>query len=96
MEKISVLDRKGKRVKGLPAVLTALNRKQLPLCHEHHLDFEMGRYHPLDYSKLSTVLNRNSQRFRLPMPKDSDFKPIFDGLDYTTQKKSNGEQKTKE
>ncbi len=94
--KISVLDRKGKRVKGLPAVLTALNRKQLPLCHEHHLDFEMGRYHPLDYSKLSTVLNRNSQRFRLPMPKDGDFKPIFDGLDYTTQKKSNGEQKTKE
>ena len=93
--KISVLDRKGKRVKGLPAVLTALNRKQLPLCHQHHLDFEKGRYHPLDYSKLSTVFNRNSQRFRLPMPKDGDFKPIFEGLDYTIQKKPNSEQSTK-
>lgn len=84
--KISVLDRKSRRVKGLPAVLTSINRKQLPLCHRHHLDFEAGIYHPLDYSKLNFVLNRNSQQFRLPMPKDGDFKPIFDGLDYTIQK----------
>jgi len=83
--KISVLDRKSRRVKGLPAVLTSINRKQLPLCHRHHLDFEAGIYHPLDYSKLNFVLNRNSQQFRLPMPKDGDFKPIFDGLDYTIQ-----------
>jgi len=95
--KISVLDRKGKRVKGLSAVLTALNRKQLPLCHEHHLDFEMGKYRPLDYSKLSSVLNRNSQGFELPMPKNGDFKPIFDGLDCTTQKKKfNQSDKTAE
>lgn len=85
--KISVLDRKGRRVKGLPAVLTSINRKQLPLCHGHHLDFESGKYHPLDYSKLNFVLNRNSQKFKLPMPKDCDFKPIFDGLDYTIEKK---------
>lgn len=71
-------------MKGVPALLTALNRKQLPFCHEHHLDFEMGKYHPLDYSKLSFVLNRNSQGLKLPMPKDGDLKPIFDGLDYTT------------
>ena len=32
----SVIDRKGKRVKGLPAILTMLNRKQLPLCRKHH------------------------------------------------------------
>ena len=50
MGKFSVLDRKGRRVKGLPAVLTSINRKQLLLCHEHHLDFESGKYHPLDYS----------------------------------------------
>ena len=89
-----MLDRKGRRVKGLPAVLTSINRKQLPLCHEHHLDFEAGKYHPLDYSKLNSVLNRNSQQLRLPMPKDGDFKPIFDGLDYTTQKKSNQSDQT--
>ena len=92
--KISVLDRKGRRVKGLPAVLTSINRKQLPLCHKHHLDFEAGKYHPLDYSKLNSVLNRNSKQFRLPMPKDGDFKSIFDGLDYTTQKKSNQSDQT--
>ena len=85
--KISVLDRKGRQVKGLPAVLTFINRKQLPLCHEHHLDFEAGKYHPLDYSKLNSVLNQNSKKFSLSMPKDSDFKPIFDGLDYIIQKK---------
>lgn len=89
-----MLDRKGRRVKGLPAVLTSINRKQLPLCHKHHLDFEAGKYHPLDYSKLNSVLNRNSKQFRLPMPKDGDFKPIFDGLDYTTQKKSNQSDQT--
>ena len=82
--KIFVLDRTGEQVKGLLALLIAPNRKQLPLCYEDHLDFEMGKYYPLDYSKLSFVLNRNSQRFKLPMPKDDDFKPIFDGLDYTT------------
>jgi len=33
----SVIDRKGKRVRGLLAILTMLNRKQLPLCRKHHL-----------------------------------------------------------
>jgi hypothetical protein len=51
------------------------------------VDFEAGKYYPLDYSKLSSVFNRNSQQFKLPMPKNGDFKPIFDGLDYTTKKK---------
>jgi Type II intron maturase/Reverse transcriptase (RNA-dependent DNA polymerase) len=84
---ISVLSRDGKRVTGLAAVLTSLNRKQIPLCHKHHLDFEAGRFHPLDYSKISSVLNRNSTTFKISMPKDGDFKPIFDGKDYTLHKK---------
>jgi hypothetical protein len=33
----SFLDIKGKRVSGIPAVLTMLRRKQLPLCSKHHL-----------------------------------------------------------
>ena len=59
----------------------------MQLCHGHHLDFESGKYHPLDYSKLNSVLNRNSHKFSLPMPKDGDFKPIFDGLDYIIEKR---------
>lgn len=85
---ISVLNRRGKKVKGLAAVLTSLNRKQLSFCHSHHLDFEAGIFHPLDYSKISFVLNRNSKSFKILMPKDGDFKSIFDGKDYIFHKKS--------
>lgn len=84
---ISVLSRDGKRITGLAAVLSSLNRKQIPLCQKHHLDFEAGRFHPLDYSKISSVLNRSSTTFKTAMPKDGDFKPIFDGRDYTLHKK---------
>lgn len=78
---ISVLDIKGKRVTGLAAVLTSINRKQIPLCRKHHLEFESGVFSPLDYSKLNKVL------LNIPKPKLGDFKPIFDGEDYTTEEK---------
>jgi retron-type reverse transcriptase len=78
---ISVLDMKGNRVTGLAAVLTSINRKQIPLCRKHHLEFESGVFSPLDYSKLNKVL------LNIPKPKLGDFKPIFDGEDYTTEKK---------
>jgi len=54
---VSVINRKGKRVKGLAAVLTAMNRKQLPLCRKHHLEFETGKYSPLDNKYLSSLYN---------------------------------------
>jgi retron-type reverse transcriptase len=78
---ISVLDMKGNRVTGLAAVLTSINRKQIPLCRKHHLEFESGVFSPLDYSKLNKVL------LNIPKPKLGDFKPIFDGEDFTTEKK---------
>lgn len=72
----SVLDKKGKRVEGLPAILTMLNRKQIPLCRKHHLEFEDGKFSELDYGKLNSILGN------VPKPKYSDFKPIFDGKPY--------------
>jgi retron-type reverse transcriptase len=74
----SVIDRKGS--KGLPAILTMLNRKQLPLCKKHHLEFEKGIFSNLDTGKLKSVLGK------VPTPKDSDFKPVFAGDPYSTEK----------
>lgn len=56
---VSVLNRKGKRVKGLAAILTANNRKQLLLCKNHHREFESGKYSPLDSEYLSSFYNRS-------------------------------------
>jgi len=84
----SIVNMQGKRVTGLTAVLSMLRRKQLPLCSNHHLEFEKGIYSQLDYEKLSTVLNHNSRAFPLPMPKNSDFLPILKGECYTVEKKS--------
>jgi len=77
---ISVLNMKGERVKGLAAVMTTLNRKQLPLCSKHHLEFEAGRFSPLDYSKLTSILGK------IPKLKDSDFESIFNGNDFGLDK----------
>jgi hypothetical protein len=56
---VSVINRKGKRVKGLAAILTANNRKQLPLCKKHHREFDSGKYSPLDTEYLSSFYNRS-------------------------------------
>lgn len=69
---LSILDRDGKRVKGTAAVLTAINRKQLPLCRLHHRDFEKGVFHPLDTNHLDFVLNRNDERFPIKYPENME------------------------
>lgn len=76
----SVIDRKGKRVEGLPGILTMLNRKQLPLYREHHLEFEKGIFSNLDTGKFKSILGK------VPTPKNSDFKPIFAGDPYSIVK----------
>lgn len=38
----SVKTRKGKRAKGLNKIESALTRKQIPLCHEHHMEWHKG------------------------------------------------------
>lgn len=77
---VSVLNIKGERVKGLAAIMTTLNRKQLPLYRKHHLEFESGKFSPLDYSKLTSVLGK------IPKPKDSNFEPIYKKESFSLEK----------
>lgn len=65
-----------KRLKNLLVILTMLNRKQLPLCKKHHLEFEKGMFSKLDTDNLNSVLGN------VLTPKNSDFKSIFDGDPY--------------
>ena len=55
--KISVLTSNNKRLHGISAILSAVNCKPLPLCSLHHLEFEVGKYSPLDVSYLKKVYN---------------------------------------
>jgi len=51
--RLSVLDSRGRRVTGLAAIMTARQRKQLPLCAKHHAEMERGIFSPLDQEYLS-------------------------------------------
>ena len=55
--KISVRNRAGGRVKGNIALLSAMNRKQLPLCTMHHILFERGEFSDLDTTFLEKIYN---------------------------------------
>ena len=55
--KISVRNRAGRRVKGNIALLSAINRKQLPLCTMHHILFECGEFSDLDTTFLNKIFN---------------------------------------
>lgn len=46
--KITVVTSNNKRLSGISAILSAVNRKQIPLCSRHHMEFETGNYSPLD------------------------------------------------
>jgi len=54
--KTSVLNRAGRRVKGSTALLSAMNRKQLPLCSMHHILFERGEFSDLDTTFLNDFI----------------------------------------
>jgi len=55
--KINVLTSNNKRLYGISAVLSAVNRKQIPLCSLHHLEFEAGEYSSLDKEFFKKVYN---------------------------------------
>lgn len=52
-----ILNRKGVRISGIDAFLSAVNRKQLPFCSFHHRQFEKAVYSPLDLPYLKKNLN---------------------------------------
>jgi hypothetical protein len=55
----TVISRSGKRIKGLAAIMSAMNRKQLPLCPKHHSLFEQGIYSDLDAHYCKQLLLTN-------------------------------------
>lgn len=68
--KISVLNRKSRRVKGSRAILSAMGRKQLPLCKMHHLAFECGVFSDLDPFYLKEVYN-------IKVPENNVLREVF-------------------
>jgi hypothetical protein len=55
--KITVLTSNNKRLSGISAILSAVNCKQIPLCSRHHLEFEVGKYSPLDVDFFKKIYN---------------------------------------
>lgn len=55
--KVIVVTSNNKRLSGLSAVLSAVNRKQIPLCSFHHLEFEVGNYSLLDSGFFKKIYN---------------------------------------
>jgi Type II intron maturase len=88
----TVIDKKGRPVKGLRAVLTSINRKQIPLCRLHHMEMERGKYHELNKGIINEVLNRNSTKYPLKMPKD--FKIVFEGSPFVYDKSNKNTKKS--
>ena len=76
----SVLNRKGKRVKGLVAVLTAMHRKQLPLCTKYHLGFEFHKYSELDTHYLLIL-------YRRTIPDSKNLRFVFSSGSFTSKPK---------
>lgn len=57
---LTILNKKGRQVRGLAAILSAVNRKQLPLCKMHHDEFDQGKYSDIDTEYLSRAMNIHS------------------------------------
>lgn len=56
---IFVISKDKKRISGIGAILSAINRKQIPFCKKHHLEFEFGIYYELDVEYLSKLHSIN-------------------------------------
>lgn len=46
----------GRRVKGLTALMSAMRRKLVPLCKNHHDEFDKGKYSDIDTNYLKESL----------------------------------------
>jgi hypothetical protein len=55
--KFTIVNRHGRRIQGIAALLSAMNRKQLPLCSKHHVEFEKGNFSNLDKVFLKSIYN---------------------------------------
>lgn len=57
--KIDFVNEKGRRIRGMAAFISAMRRKQMPLCKKHHIEFEAGKLSELDVDYLKHLLNTN-------------------------------------
>lgn len=58
--KINILTSNNKRLSGISAILSSINRKQIPFCSLHHLEFETGNHSRLDTPFLTKIYNVDS------------------------------------
>jgi len=77
---ISITNIKGRRIKGLGALLSATQRKQLPLCRNHHKQFEGGTFSPLDKSFLDVL-------YKVNLPDNQRLKDLFEEGSMAIQRK---------
>lgn len=74
----SILGKTGRRLKGFPALMSALNRKQLPLCPEHHHQFEKGTFSEIDTEYVQELL-------RTKIPDGDKLRSVFTTGSFTSQ-----------
>ena len=51
----TIVNKHGRRVQKLAALASATNRKQLPLCSKHHIEFENGIFSDLNATFLKSI-----------------------------------------
>ena len=82
--KFTIVNKHGRRIQGLSALLSSLNRKQLPLCSKHHLEFEKNNFSDLDRVFLKNLYN-------IEVPDNEFLRKAFgvDGLPVKSDKHNN-------
>lgn len=88
-ETMTVIGRTGKRIKGLAAVMSPMNRKQLPLCPKHHTLFEQGVYSDLDPEYCKRLLLTT-------IPEGERLRSVFDTGAYSRTPKKRSKPKHEE
>ena len=53
----TIVNKHGRRIQGLAALASAMNRKQLPLCSIHHTEFKNYIFSDLEETFLKSIYN---------------------------------------
>lgn len=80
--KSTVVNKHGRRIKGVTALMSTMNRKQLPLCKMHHLEFENGKFSNLDPVFLKSIYN-------IEIPDNKHLHKVFGSPKSTTKHDNN-------
>lgn len=75
---ININDVKGKLVKGISAILSAIEKKQLPFCNQHHQEFEKSIFSSIDTDFLNNL-------FDTKIPNSFELQKAFEIGQYTLE-----------